>query len=456
MTRTDRMSVLAIAAGLILLLAVPSANAYEIPDCYGDLMIWSTLTPNFYPIETSFPRNTVQRTALESAFNTWNYDSPGTRFRFNFSYTGSPAAVPGDGWSGVAFDANYGWDSTTLAVELSQYNKCYWLIGGAAMRESDILFNPNKSWDYSLTTLPADSNDYYSYSTYNFKLVAIHELGHGFGFTPHEDDILATNNSYYPNGGVLGNSNDVHPHADDIRGNRAAYGTCCTERDLAVSAYERSDPGEVDRIRPPATSYRGHTSSYRFTLENRGTTNESSVRVNFYLSPDRNVTTSDTYLGAATYSINSGVTATYNASVTVPTSLSPGNYYFGYVIDPYNYISEKDEGNNGVGHAIATNVPSASPPNACFSANPRYGYAPLDVSFDAGCSSDPVGSISSYHWDFGDGFTATGRTATRRYFVPGRYLVRLTVTDDTGLTDQATAWIDVLEDCPGQEICAPQ
>ncbi len=53
------------------------------------------------------------------------------------------------------------------------------------------------------------------------------------------------------------------------------------------------------------------------------------------------------------------------------------------------------------------------------------------VSFDASESSDSDGIIVSYHWDFGDGSTATGQTA-QHTFSPGEYSVRLTVYDDKG------------------------
>ena len=53
------------------------------------------------------------------------------------------------------------------------------------------------------------------------------------------------------------------------------------------------------------------------------------------------------------------------------------------------------------------------------------------VSFNASESSDPDGIVVSYHWDFGDGDTATGKTV-QHTFSPGEYPVRLTVHDDKG------------------------
>ena len=55
-----------------------------------------------------------------------------------------------------------------------------------------------------------------------------------------------------------------------------------------------------------------------------------------------------------------------------------------------------------------------------------------EVRFDAGGSRDPDGAIATYAWDFGDGASGNGATPVHVYQKPGEYLVRLTVTDDSG------------------------
>ncbi|MGN6302716.1 MAG: PKD domain-containing protein [Angustibacter sp.] len=69
------------------------------------------------------------------------------------------------------------------------------------------------------------------------------------------------------------------------------------------------------------------------------------------------------------------------------------------------------------------------------------GDGTLSCSFDAGASADPDGSIASYTWDFGDGSTATTTTPTadHGYSAPGLYPATVTVTDQLGATDTATA-----------------
>jgi PKD repeat protein/lysophospholipase L1-like esterase len=52
------------------------------------------------------------------------------------------------------------------------------------------------------------------------------------------------------------------------------------------------------------------------------------------------------------------------------------------------------------------------------------------VTVDAGSSSDADGTIVEYLWEFGDGTTATGPTATHTYAKAGRYLTTLAVRDN--------------------------
>jgi PKD repeat protein len=66
------------------------------------------------------------------------------------------------------------------------------------------------------------------------------------------------------------------------------------------------------------------------------------------------------------------------------------------------------------------------------------------IVFDAGETRDRDGAIAAWHWDFGDGNSADGPVAEHAYAKSGRYLVTLTVTDDsTTRTDTASDILSV-------------
>jgi len=58
-------------------------------------------------------------------------------------------------------------------------------------------------------------------------------------------------------------------------------------------------------------------------------------------------------------------------------------------------------------------------------------------------SYDPDGTIISYYWDFGDGYTGMGINSTHIYTNSGSYVVTLTVTDNDGLTNSDTCIVIV-------------
>ena len=100
-----------------------------------------------------------------------------------------------------------------------------------------------------------------------------------------------------------------------------------------------------------------------------------------------------------------------------------------------------DNGATGATSAVVTVVapPANQVPVAAFTS----ATSALAVSVDGAGSSDPDGSIASYAWDFGDGVTGAGVTASHTYGTAGTYSVSLTVTDNTGATGATTKSVTV-------------
>lgn len=96
---------------------------------------------------------------------------------------------------------------------------------------------------------------------------------------------------------------------------------------------------------------------------------------------------------------------------------------------------------------IKINVTTGENPVAVMEVlNPDNGkyYANKNYTFDASASTSPVGSITRYEWDFGDGSPrATTRTVQHSFSEPGLYKVVLTVTDDRRRTGSEEMNVEV-------------
>lgn len=94
-------------------------------------------------------------------------------------------------------------------------------------------------------------------------------------------------------------------------------------------------------------------------------------------------------------------------------------------------------------------------PHADIYADPVSGNVPLTVAFDGSDSGDPEGGALTYAWDFGNGQTATGVTASTTYTSSGAFTAKLTVTDPGGLSNTASVTISVAGDGDGDGYFPP-
>ena len=110
-------------------------------------------------------------------------------------------------------------------------------------------------------------------------------------------------------------------------------------------------------------------------------------------------------------------------------------------------------GATGVKSVPVTVVTPNQVPEASFTS----AVKDLGVTVDGSGSSDPDGTIASYAWDFGDGATADGATASHTYAAAGTFTVTLTVTDNAGATGTTATPVTVVQPPAGtvDEVVVP-
>jgi PKD repeat protein len=110
----------------------------------------------------------------------------------------------------------------------------------------------------------------------------------------------------------------------------------------------------------------------------------------------------------------------------------------------------------GPSEATGVLLPLVQTPTARFTFAPASPSANSPVVFDGRSScvglADPLttnpcpstgGAITTYRWDFGDGATITGATATHTYEAQRTYNVTLTVTNDSGRSSSTSRAVTV-------------
>src|SRR5207249_1908205 len=99
-------------------------------------------------------------------------------------------------------------------------------------------------------------------------------------------------------------------------------------------------------------------------------------------------------------------------------------------------VTDNQGAPNTVTHSVAPSQPN-QPPTAAFTAS----CPTLTCSF-TDQSSDPDGTIATWHWDFGDGSTpVTTRNPSHTYSAGGSYTVTLTVSDNQEAPNTVTHYV---------------
>ena len=89
-------------------------------------------------------------------------------------------------------------------------------------------------------------------------------------------------------------------------------------------------------------------------------------------------------------------------------------------------------------------VAAGEPPTARVVFSPTQPTTTTTIFFNATQSTAGTGHrIVSYRWNWGDGTSGSGATASHKYLTAGTYVVVLTVTDEVGQVGMVTVEVTV-------------
>ncbi len=104
----------------------------------------------------------------------------------------------------------------------------------------------------------------------------------------------------------------------------------------------------IESIDGPDSAVSGSTITINDSVKNQGNTPiPTAFYVNYYLSSDTTINSSDTYLGQRTISgLEAGNSNAGASTFSIPAAVTTGSYYVGAIADATNLITESNESNN--------------------------------------------------------------------------------------------------------------
>lgn len=347
---------------LVLAAHAPQAFAFSYKTCLGEKIKFSGTSRVLWASNVSFPAGYWEN-GIFDAIDKFNLN-PG-----NFVYN------KGIVYGSVGRDNGYNevWGTSDQGLldgapaRAFQYWTCYWAFGDRVhMDEVDIVFDYGTSpfiwtadtWKYSLIR--------YGGSGRALQTTGAHEFGHGL-ILNHVNTEYNIMGADYEHIHVNGSTATAYPGEDAGDGAVFLYGLRPGPfEDLGVvhwkysgASGEYSDhtrtvlydtggatlPYTTENEEPVFFVSAGQTVQAEFTYENNGA-NAKNTDIGYYLSYDDYVTTGDRFLTWTSVSLTRGDVLTSTYTLTIPSDLTPGDYWLGAIIDDLSVIPENVEVNN--------------------------------------------------------------------------------------------------------------
>jgi PKD repeat protein len=212
--------------------------------------------------------------------------------------------------------------------------------------------------------------------------------------------------------------------------------------DCASCHRSNGDPPTVT-LAGPTTVAAGATSTYTLTLVPAAGSDQTRGGLNVAVQSGTLISTSgDTRLegGELTHQSPKSGTGTLSWQFDWEAPSSAGTYtMWGAALSADGGGTSGDETDTD---ALSISVEAVDQPPVADASGPYSGVVGVGILFDGGGSTDD-GTIASYEWDFGDGFTGSGPNPTHAYAGAGAYTVTLVVTDDNGASDSDQTTADI-------------
>jgi hypothetical protein len=231
------------------------------------------------------------------------------------------------------------------------------------IHESDVMFNSAYSWTSDFLTFLGGSVQYY-------QAAVIHETGHVWGLMSGKlkPETYAYNHpSVMNNAGTDIIEDATEVHVPDVNLMRRVYDGLTSVpqvKDVGVESYYAS-LGLHKSTTSAASYYPGDSITIsNVTVENLSPTAQTDVRLRFYLSTDRTVTTADNLMGYywswPTFSKETYSVANY--TTTVPY-IASGQYFVGAIVTVNGFGTDDAQDNNATYLTDTINVYPMPPSN---------------------------------------------------------------------------------------------
>jgi hypothetical protein len=207
--------------------------------------------------------------------------------------------------------------------------------------ESDVMWNPAYSWTDDAIYAIGNSG------VILLAPVAMHELGHTWGYQigsyaeTYDYDVPSVMHSYYSN--IVENGNGIHSSdADLVRRHYDDQTSVINITDVGVESYYASG-GLRNSATNKSTYYPGDSITLsNVTVENMSNYAISNLRLRFFLSTNRIISTSDYQIGGywywASFCKECRNVGTY--TTTIPSNIPAGTYYIGAMVTVNGYNND--------------------------------------------------------------------------------------------------------------------